>query len=180
MLPELREADTACPGEPQEKISLLIPCGITYSHSQSPTGVPQHYGEETTEMLTARAKVAIDYIPGQTYGNVKIIIATHCAYYGYLVRYLLGIESPESFCRQVNNCGITHIKIRKNDIPIVVCANDRGYTAEYKEGAKRLFSVITRDGALHELFNSKTGEGMGSMEQGRTAAVYIKIFNKLN
>ena len=35
--------------------------------------------------------------------------------------------------------------------------------------------MMIKDGLLHELFNSQTGEGLGNVEQGWTAATFIRI-----
>ncbi len=55
-----------------------------------------------------------------------------------------------------------------------------GFKSEYENSVKTLYSVMIDDGVLHELFNSETCEGMGNVEQGWTAAVYIKMFIMLN
>ncbi len=51
-----------------------------------------------------------------------------------------------------------------------------GFEEKYKEGLKKLYSIILDDGVLHELFNSQSGEGMGNLEQGWTAAIFIKMY----
>ena len=50
-----------------------------------------------------------------------------------------------------------------------------GYPRERAAAAKRLFGMLCRDGVLHELFNSQTGEGLGCDEQGWTAAVFLRL-----
>ncbi len=55
-----------------------------------------------------------------------------------------------------------------------------GFDVEYKESIKKLFDIMIDDGVLHELFNSENGDGMGNVEQGWTAAIYIIIFIALN
>ena len=52
---------------------------------------------------------------------------------------------------------------------------NEGFIEERKEAAKRLFDIMCRDGVLHELFDSQTGEGLGCDEQGWTAAVFLRL-----
>ncbi len=55
-----------------------------------------------------------------------------------------------------------------------------GFESEYIESAQKIYNILLRDAVLHELFNSQTGEGMGNLEQGWTAAIFIKIHTMLN
>ncbi len=55
-----------------------------------------------------------------------------------------------------------------------------GFETDYENSAKTLFEVLLKDGVLHELFNSETCEGMGNVEQGWTAAIYIALFMLFN
>ncbi len=55
-----------------------------------------------------------------------------------------------------------------------------GFYAEHKNSAQRLYDILLKDGVLHEHFNSATGEGMGFVEQGWTAAIFIKLYMMLN
>ena len=41
------------------------------------------------------------------------------------------------------------------------------------------FDVMIEDGQLHELFDSRTGEGMGNVQQGWTAAVFLRMQQEL-
>ncbi|MHC4872608.1 MAG: amylo-alpha-1,6-glucosidase [Planctomycetota bacterium] len=50
-----------------------------------------------------------------------------------------------------------------------------GMQKEFKESAQRFYSVMIKDKVLHELFNSKTGQGLGAYEQSWTAAVFLHI-----
>ena len=50
-----------------------------------------------------------------------------------------------------------------------------GYENEYNAACDRLFRMMLKDGKMHELFNSKTGEGMGYEQQGWTCAAYIAL-----
>ncbi len=55
-----------------------------------------------------------------------------------------------------------------------------GFEKEHKESMEKLYNIMLKDGVLHELFDSQTGEGMGNIEQGWTAAIFIKIYRLLN
>lgn len=50
-----------------------------------------------------------------------------------------------------------------------------GFTEARREAMKRLYDMMLKDGLLHELFNSQTGEGMGNAQQGWTAAIFLRI-----
>lgn len=53
-----------------------------------------------------------------------------------------------------------------------------GYEKEYKTACKRLFDMILKDGKMHELFNSLTGEGMGEEQQGWTCATFVALLKR--
>lgn len=55
-----------------------------------------------------------------------------------------------------------------------------GYNKEEKEAARRLVSVMKKDSAFHELFDSRSGKGLGSEQQTWTQAVFIKLTDELN
>lgn len=55
-----------------------------------------------------------------------------------------------------------------------------GYTKEYREAAERLYNVLKADGGMHELFDSKSGRGLGAAEQGWTNAIFIKLCKIIN
>ena len=55
-----------------------------------------------------------------------------------------------------------------------------GYNDEYMTAVRNLHRMLTNDKEMHELFNSQTGEGMGSVQQGWTCAVFIKLCDILN
>lgn len=50
-----------------------------------------------------------------------------------------------------------------------------GFEQERRETMARFYEIMIKDGLLHELFNSQTGEGLGNVEQGWTAATFIRI-----
>lgn len=55
-----------------------------------------------------------------------------------------------------------------------------GYKNEYNIAVKRLYNVLIKDKEMHELFDSKTGEGLGAAEQGWTNAIFIKLCRIIN
>lgn len=52
---------------------------------------------------------------------------------------------------------------------------DTCYEKEYREASQRLLAVLKADGEMHELFDSKTGRGLGACEQGWTNAIFIRL-----
>ncbi|MBQ6067272.1 MAG: hypothetical protein IJK89_10690 [Clostridia bacterium] len=55
-----------------------------------------------------------------------------------------------------------------------------GYVKEKQMAQRRLYEMLLKDVSMHELFNSQTGEGLGSEEQGWTCAIFIKLCKLLN
>ncbi|MFH1022607.1 MAG: trehalase family glycosidase [Planctomycetota bacterium] len=55
-----------------------------------------------------------------------------------------------------------------------------GFDQPARIAAKRLYDMLIADGNLRELFNSRTGEGMGAYEQGWTAAICLRLYIELN
>ncbi len=55
----------------------------------------------------------------------------------------------------------------------------QGFRDEREEASRRLLAMLTADGNLRELFNSRTGEGFGSHQQGWTAAVALRLADEL-
>ena len=54
-----------------------------------------------------------------------------------------------------------------------------GYRKESALAAGKLYEILKKDGALHELFDSRTGEGLGCAEQGWTAAIFLRLAGML-
>lgn len=54
-----------------------------------------------------------------------------------------------------------------------------GFDEARMEAMRRLYDMILKDGCLHELFDSRTGEGMGNAQQGWTAAVFCRMQREL-
>lgn len=61
--------------------------------------------------------------------------------------------------------------------PIVVLMLEllrtHGFETEADEATERIYALLLRDGELHELFDSGSGEGLGQREQGWTAALFL-------
>jgi hypothetical protein len=51
--------------------------------------------------------------------------------------------------------------------------HDLGFAAAATEAEDRLYRTLLRDGELHELFDSRTGTGLGQRHQGWTAAAFL-------
>ena len=48
-----------------------------------------------------------------------------------------------------------------------------GFTAEAREAEERVYRLLLRDGELRELFDARTGSGLGQRHQGWTAAAFL-------
>lgn len=124
MIPDLMEIETAIKGTDPEIVKELAPTAIPNTGDDTPTGGPLILGMETTDELVKRAERCLDYLFDVCNDGEKILVASHAAFFGYLVRCSLGIKLPETFCWIVENCGIVQIRFRKDDIPILIKAGD--------------------------------------------------------
>lgn len=59
------------------------------------------------------------------------------------------------------------------------CLEKYGFIREKREATLRLYHVIAADDGVHELFDSKTGKGMGAAQQGWTCAIFIELIDML-
>lgn len=50
-----------------------------------------------------------------------------------------------------------------------------GFSKEANDSKENLYNMMLKDGNLRELFDSKTGEGLGAYEQGWTAAIFLHL-----
>lgn len=116
------EADTPLFGTKKEEMLKTVPCAEYIK-----IGERTVLAEEPPEMLRERAKRLIDYIFENAGENENIALFTHCAFFGYPLRYCLHIPEDEPFCWKINNCSVTHIEFKKDKIPVLHCANDRSH-----------------------------------------------------
>ena len=49
----------------------------------------------------------------------------------------------------------------------------------YLQAARKIYELLIKDGELHELFNTDTGEGSGNPDQGWTQGIFIKLSKML-
>ncbi len=56
--------------------------------------------------------------------------------------------------------------------------NSYGFDYERNTALKRLYDIIIKDGKMSELFDSKTGEGLGATEQGWTCAIFLRLLTE--
>lgn len=116
------ERDTAIFGTDRGAMLQEVPCAVW--REWTPRIVTD---AETPEMLRERAKRLIDWITERSDDNGSVLLVTHCAFFGYPLRYLLHIPNDEPFAWKIDNCAVTHIELRPGDIPLLYCANDRGH-----------------------------------------------------
>lgn len=57
--------------------------------------------------------------------------------------------------------------------------DEYGFDDQARTATQRLHDIVIKDGHLSEYFNSQTGEGLGAHEQGWTAAIYLKLRERL-
>ena len=116
------ERDTAIFGTERDAMLAEVPCAIW--RPETPRIVS---GDEAPEMLRKRAKRLIDYIVARSAENDHVMLVTHCAFWGYPLRYLLHIPEKEPFAWMIGNTAVTDIELRSDGIPIIYCANDRSH-----------------------------------------------------
>lgn len=51
----------------------------------------------------------------------------------------------------------------------------RGFTEQAARARERLYTMALNDGEMSELFDSSNGKGLGSREQGWTAAIFLRL-----
>ena len=50
-----------------------------------------------------------------------------------------------------------------------------GLYNERQDAADKLWKMIVKDGKMHELFDSQTGEGLGNEQQGWTCGIFLRL-----
>ena len=129
LLDDAIERDTAIFGTDRETMLREVPCAIW--REWTPRIVCEH---ETPDMLRQRAKRLIDWISERSGEDESVLLVTHCAFFGYPLRYALHLPEDEPFAWKVENASVMHIEMRREAIPLLHCAGDRGHLF-----AERLF-----------------------------------------
>ena len=122
LLDDAVERDTAVFGTDREAMLSSVPCAVYREWTPR-----QVCANETPAVLRERARRLIDWIVGNTAPEASVVLVTHCAFFGYPLRYLLRLPEDEPFAWKVDNCSVTHIELREGEIPLLHCANDRSH-----------------------------------------------------
>lgn len=131
VLPDLMEVGTLIPGTTLSHIAALAP--NAYSSAKWIFDLYPDYSleNETVDNCVQRADRALHHIVDKSSCGDRILVATHGAFFGFLIRSALGLSLPESFAWEVSNCSVTGIRFRENDIPILFGTNDTGHISLY-------------------------------------------------
>lgn len=127
LLPDLMEIGTTIGGTELWRLEKAYPLAVPCISEPTPAGGTLLLGDETIEDLTARGKRCVDYIFRNATDGDHVMVVSHGSFFGYLIRAALGIELPETFCWQVDNCCITKVIYRKDGIPKLSFANYTGH-----------------------------------------------------
>lgn len=124
LLPELMEFGTEGCGTPPDKIRALAPAAAEEAQRIHLERKDYTLFGEDFDAAEKRAEFAVRFFL-DTYSNgERILVASHGTFFGYLLRASLGMRLPEPFAWQVDNCAVTGIRFRRDDVPILLCAND--------------------------------------------------------
>ena len=80
--------------------------------------------DDTPAVCEKRAAYCVDTILSDCRDGDKILVCTHGGFIGYLLRYCLGIGLPEHFNWQIDNSAVFGIRLAKDKIPKLICANE--------------------------------------------------------
>ena len=116
------ERDTAVFGTDRKTMLAEVPCAVWRAETLRTVTAA-----ETPEQLRERARRLIDHLTDGAGEDETVMLVTHCAFLGYPLRYALRLPENEPFAWKIDNCAVTHIELRKNDIPLLYCANDRSH-----------------------------------------------------
>ena len=122
LLDDAIERDTTIFGTDREAMLKEVPCAVW--REWTPRAV---CAAETPDMLRQRAKRLIDWIVQRSGEDESILLVTHCAFFGYPLRYALHLPEEEPFAWKVDNAAVTHIELRPGIIPLLHCANERSH-----------------------------------------------------
>lgn len=127
LLPDLMEIGTAVSGTDLWRLERDFPLAVPCLDEPTPAGGTLLLGDEDTQKLTIRGKRCIEHICKNAVEGDHIMVVSHGSFFGYLIRAALGIDLPESFCWQVDNCCVTKVIFRKGAIPKLSFANYTGH-----------------------------------------------------
>lgn len=127
VLPDLMERETVIPGTSLAAVASLAPNALDSARTVFPANAAYSLRDETVLTSVARAKRALDRICGECAPGGAVLVASHGAFFGYLIREALGLRLPEPFAWEVGNCAVTRVRFRPGNVPILMCSNDCGH-----------------------------------------------------
>ena len=125
--PDFNEVDTSISGTSMENVEDLAPRALNSAAAVLPACRGGTCAGETPAACAARAKRAIGRLLARHGPGERVLICTHGAFFGYLIRECLGTSLPEPFAWQVDNCAVTAIALRAGAPPLLLFANDRSH-----------------------------------------------------
>ncbi len=126
LLPELREAGTEIAGSSLQNFSRLAPSSLESARRIGWESVPS-LANESEPQLAARAVGALASIRSEHPEGGRVLVASHAAFFGFLLRAALGLSLPEPFAWEVTNCALTRVLLRDDGIPLLLSANDTAH-----------------------------------------------------
>ncbi|MBE6715322.1 MAG: histidine phosphatase family protein [Ruminococcaceae bacterium] len=123
LLPDLMEIGTEISGTELWRLKNDYPLAVPCISEPTPCGGKLLLGDESYEEKIARGRRCTDYFYSEARDGDHFMVVSHGSYFGYLIRAALNITLPESFCWQVDNCSMTRIIFRKDNIPKLSFAN---------------------------------------------------------
>ncbi len=130
LLPDLMEIGTEIAGTELFRIERDYPLAVPCLTEPTPCKGTLLLGEEDTASLQMRAKRCMDYFCSEANEGEHFMVVSHGSFFGYLMRAALGIELPESFCWQVDNCCVTRVIFRADNVPKLSFANYTGHLTD--------------------------------------------------
>lgn len=124
VLRELMEVGTTLPNTDPVACKKLAP--NAYGDLCRVAREPVRFAPEdgSYEVCAARAAFSMETVFGGCADGDRVLICTHGGFIGYLLRYCLGISLPEHFNWQIDNASVFGIRLYKDKIPKLICANE--------------------------------------------------------
>lgn len=138
LLPDLMEIGTEISGTDLSRLEKDYPLAAPCVSEPTPTGGKLLLGKENPVSLAERAKRCMDFFSETAQEGEHIMVVSHGSFFGYLIRAALGIDLPETFCWQVDNCCVTRVIYRKDAIPKLSVANYVGHLYDTGDANPRL------------------------------------------